>query len=100
MTPGEEFVQDVVRAYDLAAHEVRLIELAGKALDTAMAAADELARHIEATGSVMLNDKIHPAQNVLRDQIRAYELCTRAAALPADVTGESVRRLRTIQGGA
>lgn len=99
MTPGEKFVADVQRVYDLSPHELRLIQMAGKSLDIATAATDELARHIESTGSVMLSGKAHPASNVARDHLRAFELATRAAALPADVTGESVRRLRDVSAG-
>lgn len=96
MTDGEQFIKDVEASYNLAPHEARLISLAGQALDAATAAATELAEHVERTGSVLLGDKIHPASNVARDQGRLFELLTRAAALPADATGESVRRLREV----
>jgi hypothetical protein len=96
-TPGETFVAEVLDRYDLSTHEQRLIMLAGQALDRAVLADAELRRHIEETGTVILNGKAHPASVIARDSARAFELLTRAADLPEEaVPDQSVRRLREV----
>jgi hypothetical protein len=98
VTDGEVFVREVDERYQLSAHEQRLVRLAGEALDRALAAGAEFARHVADSGSVLLGDKPHPASIVARDSARAFELLTRAASLPADAVADaSIRRLREVR---
>jgi hypothetical protein len=100
VSEGQKFIADVEASYDLSPHEERLIQLAGQALDRAVTAGDEFTRYVEEHGTVLLSGKAHPASIVARDSARAFELLCRSAALPADATGDSVRRLRDVSAGA